>query len=80
LIRKLVVGQDSSNQKEAKVEAQSVAQKDTFSIHIRVEVGQVRVTNDKGAVLDEFSAPGQDFSSGRIAVHSDSLFLVRSDN
>jgi serine/threonine-protein kinase len=80
LIRKLVVGQDSSNQKEAKVEAQSVAQKDTFSIHIRVEAGQVRVTNDKGAVLDEFSAPGQDFSNGRIAVHSDSLFLVRSDN
>ena len=80
LTRKLVVGQDSSNQKEAKVEAESFSQKDTFSLHIRVEAGQVRITNDKGAALDEFSAPGQDFSNGRIAVRSDSLFLVRSDN
>ncbi len=80
LTRKLVVGQDSSNQREAKVEAQSVGQKDSLSLHVRVEGGQIRVTNDKGAVLDEFSAPGQDFSNGRIAVRSDSLFLVRSDN
>ncbi len=80
LTRKLVVGQDSSNQREAKVEAQSAGQKDSFSLHIRVEGGQVRITNDKGTVLDEFNAPGQDFSSGRIAVRSDSLFLIRSDN
>ena len=80
LTRKLVVGQDSSNQREAKVEAQSTGQKDSLSLHVRVEGGQVRLTNDKGAVLDEFSAPGQDFSNGRIAVRSDSPFLVRRDN
>ena len=80
LIRKMFVGQESSNQREAKVEAQSAGQKDSFSLHIRVEGGNVRITNDKGTVLDEFSAPGQDFSNGRIAVRSDSLFLVRSDN
>jgi hypothetical protein len=45
-----------------------------------VDAGQVRITNDKGAVLDEFTAPAQDFSKGRIAIKSDSLFLVRSDN
>jgi hypothetical protein len=38
------------------------------------------VTNDKGAVLDDFTAPAQNFSGGRIAIKSDSLFLVRSEN
>ncbi len=80
LIRRLVVGQDASNQKEAKVEAQSPGQKDALSVHIRVEGGHVRIMNDKGVVLDDFTAPGQDFSTGRIAVRTDSLFLVRSDN
>lgn len=79
LVRRLVVGQDTSNQKEVKVDAQSSGQKDSLSLHIRVEAGQVRVTNDKGAVLDDFAAPGQDFSNGRIAVRSDSLFLVRTE-
>lgn len=77
--RKLIVGQDSSNQKEAKVDAQSAGQKDSFSLHIRVEGGQVHITNDKGTVLDDFSAAGQDFSNARISVRSDSLFLVRSE-
>jgi hypothetical protein len=80
LVRKIVVGQDGSNQKEARVDAQSPGQKDSLSVHIRVEAGQVRILNDKGVVLDEFTAPGQDFSNGRIAVRTDSLFLVRSDN
>ncbi len=78
LTRKLVVGQDASNQKEAKIDAQSAGQKDSLSVHIRVDGGQVRITNDKGAVLDEFTAPGQNFSNGRIAIKSDSLFVVRS--
>src|SRR5580765_1578399 len=71
LTRRLVVGQDTSNQKEAKIDAQSAGQKDSLSVHIRVDGGQVRITNDKGAVLDEFTAPGQNFSNGRIAIKSD---------
>ena len=80
LARKQVVGQEASNQKESKVEAQAGSQKDSLSVHIRVDGGQIRVINDKGAVLDDFTAPGQDFSNGRISVRSDSLFLVRSNN
>ena len=80
LIRRLVVGQDASNQKEAKVDAQSAGQKDSLSLHIRVDAGQVRILNDKATVLDEFTAPAQDFSNGRIGIRSDGLFLVRSDN
>jgi len=80
LTRKLVVLQNLSSQRETKVEAESAAQKDSYSLHILVEGGKVRITNDKGAVLDEVSATGQDFSNGRISVRSDSPFLVRSDN
>ncbi|HWZ78248.1 MAG TPA: protein kinase [Candidatus Sulfotelmatobacter sp.] len=80
LTRRLVVGQDTSYQKEAKVDAQSAGQKDSLSLHIRVDAGQVRITNDRGTVLDEFAAPGQDFSNGRIAIRSDSLFVVRTNN
>ena len=80
LTRRLLVGQDTSYQKDAKVDAQSAGQKDSLSLHIRVDAGQVRITNDKGGVLDEFTAPGQDFSNGRIAIRSDSLFVVRSNN
>jgi len=83
LTRKLVSGEEGSNQKEAKVDAQVAGQKDSLSVHIRVNGQngqQVRILNDKGVVLDEFNAPGQDFSNGRIAIRSDSLFLVRSDN
>ena len=80
LTRRLVVGQDASNQKEVKVDAQSAGQKDSLSLHIRVDAGHVWITSDKGVVLDDFTAPSQDFSNGRIAVRSDSLFLVRSEN
>jgi hypothetical protein len=80
LTRRMVVGQDTSNQKEARVDAQSAGQKDSMSLHIWVAAAQVRIINDKGIVLDEFTAPGQNFSNGRIAIKSDSLFLVRSNN
>ena len=80
LTRRMVVGQDASNQKEAKVDAQSAGQKDSLSLHIWVDAAQVRILNDKGTILDEFTAPGQDFSSGRIAIKSDALFVVRSNN
>ena len=80
LTRRLMTGQDTLNQKEAKVDAQAVGQKDTLSLHIRVEGSHIRITNDKGVVMDDFTAPAHDFSGGRIGVRSDSLFLVRSNN
>jgi serine/threonine-protein kinase len=80
LTRKLVVGQEPSEQYEAKVDAQSAGQPGSLSLHVSVEGGRVRISNDKGARLDEFTAREQDFSKGRIAIRTDSLFLVRSDN
>ena len=77
LTRRLVVGQDASNQREAKVDTLVGSQKDSISLHIRVEGGHVRVFNDKETVLDDFTAPGQDFSNGQISIRTDSHFLVR---
>src|SRR5262249_40654756 len=47
LTRRLMTAQDISYQKDAKVDAQAVGQKDSLSLHIRVEGSKIRITNDK---------------------------------
>ena len=79
LVRKLIVGQETYSPVEAKVEAKASARPGIVSIHVRLEGGRVRVTNDSGHVLDDFTAPGQDFSKSRIGMRTDSLFIVRSE-
>ena len=80
LTRKLVVGQGTSNETEALVNAKSATQPSSLSLHVHAENGHVLVTNDKGTVLDDFKVPGQDFSKGRIAIRTDSFFLIRKDS
>jgi hypothetical protein len=57
-----------------------VGQTTSRSLHIRVEGGHVTITNDRGVVLDDYTAQGRDFSSARLGIKTDSQFLVRSDN
>ena len=80
LTRKLVMGDETADQKEGKVDAVSAWQQTSLSVHLRVEGGKVRVVNDMGVVLDEYTASGQDFSKGRIGIRANSLFIVRSEN
>jgi serine/threonine-protein kinase len=77
--RKLVIGEETSNTIETKVDAQAAGQQTSMSVHVRVDGSRIRITNDKGAVLDDLPVPGQDFTNGRIGIKTDSLFLVRSD-
>jgi len=79
LTRKLVVSEKASNAIEMKVDAQIANQNTSFSIHVAVDDAHVRIANDKGVVLDDFVAPGQDFSNGRISIRTDSSFVVRND-
>jgi serine/threonine protein kinase len=79
LIRKLVVGEKTSNAIEMKVDAQIANQITSLSVHVAVEDAHVRISNDKGVVLDDFVVPGQDFSNGRINIRTDSSFVVRND-
>ncbi len=79
LVRKMVVGQETSNQFEAKVETQSSTRPGLISVHVRVEGSRIRISNDSGRVLDDFTAPAQDFSKGRIGTRTDALFIVRSE-
>ena len=79
--RKLVVGDETSNQISGKkVDAQATGQESSFSVHVSIDGTRVRITNDKGEILDEFSALDQDFSKGRIGIRTESPFIVRSDN
>lgn len=79
LIRKLVVGTEASSQAEKKVDAQAVNQQNSLSVHIHVDGGAIRITNDKGIMLDEFTTSGQDFSNGRLGIKTDSDFVVRRE-
>jgi len=77
LVRKLVVGGETSDQKEAKVDAASATQATSLSVNIQVDGPRVRVTNDKGVVLDDYTALQHNFSGGRIGIRTESQFVAR---
>jgi hypothetical protein len=80
LTRKLVVGNKSSFQRQVyDVNAVSERDKDEFSVHINAYGTGITITNDQGKVLDMFQPQGYDFSNPRVAVRTDSLFIVRSN-
>jgi len=78
--RKLVSGDHTSDEVDKKVDAVTVNQQTSLSVHVRTEAGHILITNDKGQTLDDFTVPTQDFSKGKIGIRSDSLFLVTRDN
>jgi serine/threonine-protein kinase len=57
----------------------SLASGQAVSLHLRIDGSRLVIANDKSQPLDEFTAAGYDFSSGRISVRTDSQFLVRSE-
>jgi len=80
LTRKLVVLNKSSYQRELYgVDAESEYQKGELSVHINPSGNGITITNDQGRILDTFQPEGYDFSRPRLAVRTDSLFIVRSN-
>lgn len=79
MLRRLVTGGETSDQKEEKVDATAGAQPTSLSVHIEVNETHVRVSNDKGAVLDDYATSLHNFSASRIGVRTDSRFVVRSN-
>jgi eukaryotic-like serine/threonine-protein kinase len=57
----------------------SLASGQAVSLHLRIDGSRLVIANDKSLALDDFTATGYDFSSGRISVRTDSQFLVRSE-
>jgi hypothetical protein len=79
IMRKLVVGEATSDQKELKADFAVVTQETSLSVHIEVDGSHVLVTNDKRAVLDDYTAPEHNFSGGRIGIRTESQFVVRKN-
>jgi serine/threonine protein kinase len=76
LVRKLVK-KEGSDQNATKLEGAAAAKDATsLSVHIQVEGSHVSVSNDKGVLLDGYTAPQHDFSGGRIRIKTDSQFKV----
>ena len=77
MVRKLVIGESPSDIKEAKVDLTAATQSTSLSVHIDVDGSHVQIRNDKGLVLDSYTAPQHNFSGGRIGIKTESLFIVR---
>ena len=77
MVRKLVSGESASDVKEAKVNLTAATQATSLSVHIDVDGSRVQIRNDKGLVLDSYTAPQHNFSGGRIGIKTESLFIVR---
>jgi hypothetical protein len=77
MVRKLVSGESASDVKEAKVNLTAATQATSLSVHIDVDGSHVQIRNDKGLVLDSYTAPQHNFSGGRIGIRTESQFVVR---
>jgi hypothetical protein len=77
MVKKLVNGEAPSDIKEAKVDLTAATQATSLSVQIDVDGSHVQIRNDKGLVLDSYTAPQHNFSGGRIGIKTDSLFVVR---
>jgi hypothetical protein len=77
MVRKLVIGEAASDIKEAKVDVTAATQATSLSVQIDVDGSHVQIRNDKGLVIDSYTAPQHNFSGGRIAIKTESHFVVR---
>jgi hypothetical protein len=77
MIRKLVRGEETSDVKEAKVDLVAAIQRTLLSVHIQVDGSHVAISNDKGVVLDDYTAPQRNFAGSRIGIKTESQFVVR---
>jgi serine/threonine-protein kinase len=69
----------SEDHHEQRVDASSSAPNGSLSVHIQAEGSHIKITNDKGEVLDNYTSPESDFSNGRLGIKTDSLFTVHKD-
>ena len=79
LTRKVSVGKEAEEPKDMKVSAQAKDDPKAISVHVRVDGASIRISNDKGEQLDEFTAP-KDFSHAQLSVKSDSRFMIRRED
>jgi tetratricopeptide (TPR) repeat protein len=77
MVRKLVIGEEASDIKETKVDVVAAAQATSLSVQIQVDGSHVLISNDKGVVLDDYSAGRHNFSGGWIGIKTESHFVVR---
>jgi hypothetical protein len=76
LSRRLVLPGQTGDEKRGKVDVISVKQGTSLSVHVQVENSHIRVSNDKGQTLDEYSVAGHDFARGKVGVKTSALFAI----
>jgi serine/threonine protein kinase len=74
ITRRATVGDEPPEPKDLKVNAVSSKQSSSVSVRIRIEGTQVKITNDKGEILDTYDFK-QTLSNARLGIKTDSYFL-----
>jgi serine/threonine-protein kinase len=76
MMRRLVIGEETTDIKERKVDVAAATQATSLSVHIQVDGSHLLISNDKGVVLDDYTGR-HTFSGGRIGIKTESHFVVR---
>jgi serine/threonine-protein kinase len=80
LSRKFILGGKTSDQKSGKVDLVSVTQSGSVSVHVQADNSNLRISNDKGEILDDCTVAGHDLSKGKVGIKTNSLFAVWANN
>jgi serine/threonine protein kinase len=77
LTRSMVVGEVISDRHENKGNAEASGQNTSLSVKVRIEGNHVKVTNDKGEVLDDYMAK-ENLTNAKLGIKTDAHFIFRS--
>jgi hypothetical protein len=75
--RVMVIAGEISDKYDKKVNAESSSQSSSLSVKVRIEGKHVKITNDKGEVLDDYVAK-DDLSNAKLGIKTDAHFIFRS--
>ncbi len=76
LSRKLELDGRTLDEKKGKANVVSASQNTLLSVHIQADRSHVRVSNDKGETLDDYTAIGYDLSKGKVGIKTNSRFAI----
>ena len=73
----MTIGDEISDKYEEKVNAEASTQNTSLSVKVRIEGNRVKITNDKGGVLDDYVAK-ESLANSKLGIKTDTHFIFRS--
>jgi len=77
IYRLVAAGDENSDKYDKKVNAEASGQNTSLSVKVRIEGNRVKVTNDRGEVLDDYVAKDS-LANAKLGIKTDAHFVFRS--